>query len=45
MALADQLELSIPFIGVGEGLHDLQAFDPLIYAAALLGDLDSPIGN
>ncbi|MEO1864846.1 MAG: signal recognition particle-docking protein FtsY, partial [Pseudomonadota bacterium] len=45
VALADQLELSIPFIGVGEGLHDLQAFDPLNYAAALLGDLDSPIEN
>ena len=40
MALADQLELSIPFIGVGEGLHDLQAFDPIKYAAALLGELD-----
>ncbi|MEO0996343.1 MAG: signal recognition particle-docking protein FtsY [Pseudomonadota bacterium] len=36
LAIADRLKLPIRFIGVGEGLDDMQPFDPREFAKALL---------
>ncbi len=37
VSLADRFGLPIHAIGVGEGIHDLQPFDPEEFAAALMG--------
>lgn len=37
VALADQFGLPIHFIGVGEGVEDLQPFDPVSFARSLVG--------
>ena len=37
VALAKQLPVSIPFIGVGEGINDLQPFQSVDFARALVG--------
>ncbi len=37
LAIADQLKLPIYRIGVGEGIEDLQVFDPETFAEALIG--------
>jgi fused signal recognition particle receptor len=37
VALADKFKLPVHFIGVGEGVDDLQAFDAQGFAKALTG--------
>ncbi len=37
VALARKLKLPIHYIGVGEGIEDLQGFDPQAFAHALVG--------
>jgi fused signal recognition particle receptor len=39
LALSDALGLPVRKIGVGEGISDLQDFDPQAYVEAMLGDL------
>ena len=39
VAIADELELPLYKIGVGEGIEDLQDFDALDFANALIGEL------
>ena len=36
VSISDALKLPVRFCGVGEGIDDLQAFDPKLFAAALL---------
>ena len=36
VSIADALSVPIRFCGVGEGIDDLQAFDPALFAEALL---------
>jgi fused signal recognition particle receptor len=36
-AIEDQLRVPVRFVGVGEGPHDLLAFDPPAFVAALYG--------
>jgi fused signal recognition particle receptor len=38
LAIAEELELPVKLIGIGEGLEDLRPFDPEDYARALLED-------
>ncbi len=38
IAVKDMLDLPVRFVGVGEGLEDLQPFDAEAFAAALLGE-------
>jgi fused signal recognition particle receptor len=38
VALRRELALPIRFVGTGEGLDDLQPFDPRQYAESLLAD-------
>lgn len=38
LALANELGLAIPFIGVGESLQDLESFDAMAFAGALVND-------
>ncbi|MEM9096630.1 MAG: signal recognition particle-docking protein FtsY, partial [Pseudomonadota bacterium] len=40
VALADKVGLPIHAIGVGEGIEDLQPFDPAEFAKALTGSTD-----
>ena len=35
ITLADEFDVPVKFIGVGEGMDDLQVFDPEMFAAAL----------
>ena len=37
ITLADQFDVPVKFIGVGEGMEDLQEFDPKAFAKALFG--------
>jgi fused signal recognition particle receptor len=37
VALAKQLPVSIPFVGVGEGINDLRPFQSVDFARALIG--------
>jgi len=37
LSIADQLGLPIRYIGVGEAIEDLQVFDAVQFADALLG--------
>jgi fused signal recognition particle receptor len=37
ITLADQFDVPVKFIGVGEGIDDLQEFDPAAFAEALFG--------
>lgn len=37
ITLADQFDVPVKFIGVGEGMDDLQEFDPSAFAEALFG--------
>ena len=37
ITLADQIDVPVKFIGVGEGMDDLQEFDPEAFAEALFG--------
>ncbi|MGN1349910.1 MAG: signal recognition particle-docking protein FtsY [Anaerovoracaceae bacterium] len=37
ITLADQFDVPVKFIGVGEGMEDLQEFDPTAFAKALFG--------
>ncbi len=39
VAIEHQLKLPTKMIGVGEGIDDLYAFDPLHFAAAILGEI------
>lgn len=41
LALANELDLAVKLIGVGEQYEDLQDFEPNIFAAALFGNHDS----
>lgn len=41
VALIKKFKIPIRKIGVGEGLKDLQTFDPETYVEAMLGDIDS----
>ena len=38
ITLADQFDVPVKFIGVGEGMDDLQEFDPEAFAEALFGN-------
>ena len=38
LAIAEKLKLPIRYVGLGEGVDDLQLFDPRTFAEALLGD-------
>ncbi len=38
VAVKEELNIPVRFIGVGEGIDDMQAFDPDDYARALLGE-------
>ena len=40
LAVAQKLHLPIYRAGVGEAIDDLQAFDPLDFCRALVGDSD-----
>ena len=35
ITLADEFDVPVKFIGVGEGMDDLQEFDPAMFADAL----------
>ncbi len=35
ITLADEFDVPVKFIGVGEGMEDLQVFDPEMFAGAL----------
>ena len=41
IAIADRLGLPIRYIGVGEGIDDLQVFDAKEFTSALIGDSDN----
>ena len=36
VSIADSLHVPVRFVGVGEGIDDLQAFDPALFSRALL---------
>ncbi|KIY93005.1 hypothetical protein MNEG_14959, partial [Monoraphidium neglectum] len=38
VSVVDQLGLPVKFVGLGEGVDDLQTFDPRAFAAALFPD-------
>jgi len=38
LAIAGELGLPVLYVGVGEGVEDLQAFDPESFVEALLGE-------
>ena len=38
VAVKEELKIPVRFVGVGEGIDDMQAFDPDDYARALLGE-------
>ena len=38
VALHQELQIPIRFVGVGEGLEDLEPFDPEVFADRLLSD-------
>ena len=40
LAIKEQLGLPIKYVGLGEGIDDLEPFDPEIFVQALLGDED-----
>jgi fused signal recognition particle receptor len=44
LAIAEQLNLPVRFIGTGEGMEDLAAFDPQEYVDALFG-VDAPAAS
>ena len=37
IGISDRLQIPVRYIGVGEGIDDLQAFDPEAYITHLLG--------
>jgi fused signal recognition particle receptor len=37
IALADKFGLPVHAVGVGEGLDDMRAFDPIAFARSLVG--------
>lgn len=41
LAIREELGLPIKWLGTGEGLEDLEIFDPSAFASALLGSLDN----
>ena len=41
LAIRDQLDIPVKFIGVGEGIDDLQPFDPDIFASALFDEQEA----
>ena len=36
VALTQEMDIPVKYIGVGEGIHDLQRFDPEAYVRALM---------
>ncbi len=38
VAVAEKLEIPVKFVGLGEGVEDLEPFDPVEFARALLGE-------
>jgi fused signal recognition particle receptor len=44
LAIAEQLNLPVRFIGTGEGMEDLAPFDPQEYVDALFG-VDAPAAS
>ncbi len=42
LAIASDLGLPVRYVGVGEGVEDLQAFDPEAFVEALLGESGEP---
>ena len=38
VAVKEELKIPVRFVGVGEGIDDMQAFDPDDYARALLSE-------
>lgn len=41
LAIREQLDIPVKFIGVGEGIDDLQPFDPDIFASALFDEQEA----
>ena len=41
IGISDEMKLPIRYVGVGEGVDDLQSFDAVAFAEALLGDSDA----
>jgi len=41
IAIAEQLKLPVRFVGVGENIEDLRAFDPREFVEALFAEDDS----
>ncbi|MGA1029749.1 MAG: signal recognition particle-docking protein FtsY, partial [Flavobacteriaceae bacterium] len=40
LGIADQFQIPIQYIGVGEGLDDLQVFDPALFVQTLFSDAE-----
>jgi fused signal recognition particle receptor len=45
VAIVDQLEVPIKFVGLGEGAEDLRAFSPAEFTEALFDDECQPLGT
>jgi fused signal recognition particle receptor len=41
IGISDEMKLPIRYIGIGEGVQDLQKFDAAVFAQALLGEADA----
>ena len=41
IGISDEMKLPIRYIGIGEGVEDLQKFDAAVFAEALLGEADA----
>jgi fused signal recognition particle receptor len=41
LAIRDQLDIPVKFVGVGEGIDDLQPFDPDMFASALFDEQEA----
>ena len=45
LSIADEFDIPVKLIGIGEGVDDLREFDPEIFVSALFGDEDAALGR
>ena len=45
ISIANELEIPVKFIGVGEGIEDLREFDPSLFVEALFKEAEGEIGG
>ncbi len=45
LAIANEIKISVPFIGIGEGIGDLVPFEPAVFVRELLGEKEPTQGK